>query len=95
VVAVCICWSFSDFETRNRWIGEPDESAAKEPKGWSGQICRAGRRFAIDSKAVGDDRRTQNQRIIDRQRNGNLSSALRIFVLTEVAAGLDLEAPVI
>ena len=31
---------------------------------------------------------------IDRQRNGNLSSAIRIFVLTEVAAGLDLEAPV-
>jgi len=31
---------------------------------------------------------------IDRQRGGNLSSAIRVFVLTEVAAGLDSEAPV-
>lgn len=31
---------------------------------------------------------------IDRERRGNLSSAIRVFVLTEIAAGLDREAPV-
>lgn len=30
---------------------------------------------------------------IDRERSGNLSSALRVFVLTEITAGFDPEAP--
>ena len=30
---------------------------------------------------------------IDRERSGNLSSAIRVFVLTELAAGCDPEAP--
>ena len=30
---------------------------------------------------------------IDRQRRGNLSSAIRVFVLTEITAGLDLHTP--
>ncbi len=30
---------------------------------------------------------------IDRVRSGNLSSAIRVFVLTEISAGFDPEAP--